>query len=61
MANAAELSDLAALLRGDAPLYARGLAMLRGLLIDGAGPLYSRGDGTELASALHDARHALAG
>jgi len=61
-ANAAALSELAALLREDAPLYAPGLAMLARILTDGAGPLYARSaDGDALAAALGDARSALSG
>jgi hypothetical protein len=60
-ANAAMLSELAWLLRDRVPLYARGLAMLATLVSDGTGPLYARGDGAALASALGDARAALFG
>jgi hypothetical protein len=60
-ANAATLSELVVLLRSGLPLYARGLAMLAELLADGTGPLYARGAESELASALTDARVALAG
>jgi hypothetical protein len=60
--SAPALSELAALLRADVPLYARGLALLTRLLTDGAGPLYySRGDPGALSRALGDARAALFG
>jgi hypothetical protein len=59
--NAATRAELARLVRGGTPLYARGLAMLASLLTDGSGPLYARGDGAALAGALGDARAALAG
>jgi len=55
-ANSIELHALAALLRGRTPLAARGIAMLRTLLTDGTGPLYSDRDGAWLADHLHDAR-----
>lgn len=58
-ANAPALWELAAVLRGPAPLHARGLAMLMRLLTDGAGPLYRRGEAAALADALSDARAAL--
>jgi hypothetical protein len=60
-ANAAMLSELAALLRSGVPLYARGLAALATLVTDGTGPLYTSGDGATLAAALGDARAALPG
>jgi hypothetical protein len=55
-----ELDELAGLLRSRSPLYARGIAMLRELLRDGAGPVYV-GAPDELASTLAEARLALAG
>ncbi len=60
LASAAELLELAALLRGDAPLYARGVAMLDELLTDGTGPAY-HGERDQLARVLREARAALAG
>lgn len=55
------LRDLAALLRAPGPLYARGLAMLNELLVDGSGPLYARDGGTALDRALREVRIALGG
>jgi hypothetical protein len=55
-----QLRDLAELLRGGAPLYAPGLAMLRELVTDGTGPLY-RGPVDVLERRLEAARCALAG
>jgi hypothetical protein len=60
VANAHELRELAALLRGGRLLYARGVAILGELLSDGVGPAYL-GDAGELAQELHRARIALAG
>jgi hypothetical protein len=60
-ANAAELHALAALLRGPAPLYARGVAMVRELLIDGTGPVYNGAGGAALADRIRDARVAIGG
>ncbi|HEY2772051.1 MAG TPA: hypothetical protein VGI87_15860 [Solirubrobacteraceae bacterium] len=57
---AGELDELAGLLRSRSPLYARGIAMLRELLCDGAGPVYA-GAPEDLASTLAEARLALAG
>jgi hypothetical protein len=57
---AGELDELAGLLRSRSPLYARGIAMLRGLLRDGAGPVYT-GEPEQLAASLAEARIALAG
>jgi len=59
--NAGRLAEIAELLRGHSPLYAAGLAQLRRLLSDGAGPLYGRGQGDALAAALAGVRSALAG
>ncbi|HME05381.1 MAG TPA: hypothetical protein VKG38_20320 [Solirubrobacteraceae bacterium] len=58
LANAEEISDLAALLHGDVPLRARGIAMLSELLSDGAGPAY-HGGREELARHLGEARVAM--
>ena len=55
------LRELAALLRGRRPLYARGLAMLGELLSDGTGAFYARPGGTALEHALVEIRAALAG
>jgi hypothetical protein len=60
-ANAETLSELAALLRSGAPLYARGLARVAMLITDGTGPLYARCDDAALAAALRAARAALPG
>lgn len=60
LANASRLHELAALLAGGAPLYARGIAMLNQLLTDGTGPAYL-GEGEHLACWLDEARAALAG
>jgi hypothetical protein len=57
--NEQELLALAATLRGPDPLYARGLAMLRRLTTDGAGPMYTDATGVELAATLSDARAAM--
>jgi len=56
--NAGTMGDLAAILRGPAPVYARGLAILKRILSDGTGPVYV-GDGEELARRLDDALAAL--
>ncbi len=60
LANAVELRELAAEVRGTAPLYARGIAIVAELLSDGTGPAYL-GDGDTLARRLHEARAALCG
>ncbi len=60
LAQADQLRRLAALLRGQSPLYARGLAMLGELLTDGTGPVY-RGEPDALGWRLEEARWALAG
>jgi hypothetical protein len=59
-ANAHELNELAAVLRGGSVLYAPGIAILGELLSDGAGPAY-RGEAADLAHELHRARMALGG
>ena len=56
--NAGTMRDLAAVLRGPAPVRARGLAILKRILSDGTGPVYV-GGGEELARRLDDARGAL--
>jgi hypothetical protein len=58
-ANAPELHALAARLRGPAPLYARGIAMLSRLLTEGTGPAYNDSRGDLLAQRLRDARVAM--
>jgi hypothetical protein len=60
LANACELRELAALLRGASPLYARGVAVLDRLLIDGSGPAYV-GDAEALARRLRESRAAMVG
>lgn len=60
LASAGELRELAALLRGSSPLYARGIALLGQLLSDGTGPAYF-GEGDVLARRLQEAREAMRG
>jgi hypothetical protein len=60
VANACELRELAALLRGGSLLCARGMAIVGELLSDGAGPAYL-GEADGLAQELHRARVALGG
>ena len=60
LAQADQLRELAAQLRGRSPLYAQGLAILGQLLTDGTGPVY-RGEPEALGSRLEEARCALAG
>jgi hypothetical protein len=60
-ANAEELRALAELLRGPSPVYAQGVAMLRILVTDGTGPVYTDRDGRALAARLFGARRAIAG
>jgi hypothetical protein len=60
VANASLLVELSAVLRGSAPIYARGIAMVNQLLTDGTGPAYV-GDGVALANRLHEARAAIDG
>ena len=57
-ANATGVRELAALLRDDAPLHARGIALLNQLLTDGSGPAY-RGQPQDAARLLDDARAAM--
>jgi hypothetical protein len=59
-ANASALRELAAVLRGAAPLYARGIAIAHWLLTDGTGPAYVGGDDA-LARWLLEARAAIYG
>ncbi len=58
-ANRDALLDLAALLRLDRPLYARGIAMLRLVLVDGTGPAYTDRHGEALRRELDLARATL--
>jgi hypothetical protein len=59
--NRGGLEALAELLRGDAPLYARGLARLQVTLSDGAGPVYTDRSGHALAGELDRVHAALMG
>jgi hypothetical protein len=61
LASEPELAELAELLRGPAPVYAQGLAMLRQLVTDGTGPAYVDDDGAALPERLRSARLALGG
>ena len=61
LANASLLRELASILRGSAPLYVRGIAMVRRLLTDGTGPMYTSRDGIALERALRKARAAVNG
>lgn len=57
----AQLRAVADLLAGDTPVYAPGVARVRALLRDGAGPLYTDRCGEALDAALGAVRAALAG
>jgi hypothetical protein len=59
LANAALLRELASLLRGQAPLYAKGIAIVHWLLTDGTGPMYTGRDGTALERELRRAQSAI--
>jgi hypothetical protein len=59
-ANETTLQTIATTLRGSAPVYAPGVALVTSLLSDGMGLAY-RGDAAALAGTLEDARAALAG
>lgn len=59
--NRETLIELADMLRGGAPAYARGIALLELVVSDGAGPAYADRDGTILARRLRWARECLAG
>ena len=59
--NRDELIELAMILRGDGPAYARGVALLERVVTDGAGPAYADGNGELLAAQLRHARERLAG
>ncbi len=58
LANAPELRELIALLRGAGPLYASGIAAVGRLLSDGTGPAYV-GDADALARELREAGAAM--
>lgn len=60
-ANRTRLFELVARLRSQELVYARGLAMLRLLLVDGTGPLYMDRHGEALALALDQAAARLDG
>lgn len=60
-ARRAQLRAVADLLAGDTPVYAPGVARVRALLRDGAGPLYTDRCGEALDAALRAVRAALAG
>ena len=60
LANAAELGDLAGLLRSNTPLYAQGIAIVHDLLTDGTGPVFC-GSAECLKRRLSDARTAMCG
>ena len=59
IANEQELLGLAAMLRDDRPLNARGVAMLNMIVTDGAGPAYTDQRGDALALELKIARSSL--
>ena len=58
LANAGEVRELTELLRGDEPLRAAGVAMLKRLLTDGSGPAY-RGEPQLAARPLREAHAAM--
>ncbi len=60
VANASEACEIVSLLRGSAPLYARGIALLGLLLNDGTGPAYV-GDSDTLPRLLAEVRAAMTG
>lgn len=60
-ANRAEMLRLAATLRHDGPLYARAIACLELILIDGTGPAYTDPRGEGLARQLQLAADSLTG
>lgn len=57
--NQHELRELAALLRGRAPLYVSGIARLRLVIVNGTGLAYTDPTGEGLARELKQARQAL--
>ncbi len=60
-ANRAALLELADVLRGGAPLYARGVAMLASVITDGTGAAYTDARGEALTRQLELARARLGG
>jgi hypothetical protein len=60
LSNRPELLELAAMLRRDRPLYARGVAMLNVILTDATGPAYTDRSGDTLTRQLQIARANLA-
>jgi hypothetical protein len=58
--NASEVREIVRLLRGSAPLYARGIALLGSLFSDGTGPAYV-GRSDVLARRLGEVREIMAG
>lgn len=60
-AEADDLRETAALLRGSPPVYARGIAILTVLLGDGTGPAYVESGNGAFAHRLEEARAALMG
>jgi hypothetical protein len=60
-ANRGKLVELAAILRKGTPLYARGIAILELVLIDGTGPAYTDARGEGLARQLELAGASLGG
>jgi hypothetical protein len=60
LASASHLRDLAAVLRGGSPVYARGIAIAARLLSDATWPLYM-GERRELERCLEEARRTMAG
>ncbi len=59
-ANTSEAREILSLLRGPAPLYAPGIALLGSLLSDGSGPAY-RGDSDQLTRLLRAVRATMTG
>jgi hypothetical protein len=57
--NTTELRALAIRLRGASPVRAPGIAILRRLLTDGTGPVYTDRVGDSLAARPRDAREAI--
>jgi hypothetical protein len=60
-ANARQLTELAARLRGPSPVYSPGVARLRQLVSDGNGPVYADRTGEWLSFELSRARDLLGG
>ncbi len=61
LANRSALLELAAQLRGGGPVYARGVARARLVVVDGTGPAYTDRRGEALARALQLAAAGLGG